>query len=196
MKWLKQNWFRVGVLIVGLAGVYVLYQIFVVAPYSRQLQAQAFQARNSQDFDLQAKCTNAASTFFAGDRTGDMSPSKDSTSNISFENHFNARLGKCFILIRSDSRTDDTLGLDLWDALEGKHYAMFIGHKDCNLGDLNINGTPEKCLLDGGGLWYNGDDTATADYKVGYGNIVDGRSAGDKNTLPEFIQKVHDFMNN
>jgi hypothetical protein len=43
-------------------------------------------------------------------------------------NHYNTQLNKCFILITSQSETNDSLTIDLFDSLENKHYAAYVEH--------------------------------------------------------------------
>ncbi|MBI3663257.1 MAG: hypothetical protein HY234_09430 [Acidobacteria bacterium] len=49
-----------------------------------------------------------------------------------YENHFNSRLNKCFVLVSGYLLKEDFRTLDLYDAVEGRHYATYIGHNICS----------------------------------------------------------------
>jgi hypothetical protein len=83
-----------------------------------------------------------------------------------YENHFNARLSKCFVLISTYLLKDDFRSIDLYDAVEGRHYAAYNGHNIC---DVLITGKPKKCMIDGGSIWFDGNDSRhPSDFNVGF----------------------------
>ena len=80
-------------------------------------------ASTSKLLDLQAKCSEQARKAFA-----DLGYSKNDVA--SYENHYNAKLDKCFIHVRHDARTPGTIwtNRDLFDAFEGKVYGTYMLH--------------------------------------------------------------------
>ncbi len=160
----------------------ILGGFYYASVVARQASAErGQQAKNTQvaNFDLQTKCANAANRFFSNDGS-----IKDSTFRNTYEDNYNSRLGQCFILIRSDSLKDvggdrGFLAIDLYDALTGKHYAMFSGHSDCSTATLVLEGNLKKCQLDGGVIWYSGDDITTPDYRIGFQGFANGSARGD-----------------
>jgi hypothetical protein len=84
--------------------------------YASQLNKQKF-SEKQQQIDPQTKCADTASKYFTskGDKRG---------SEYNYENHYNTKLNKCFILVSYFNMDDDSLVIDLYDAVEGKHYAM------------------------------------------------------------------------
>ncbi len=109
-----------------------------------------------------------------------------------YENHFNSRLNKCFVLVSGYSLNGDFRTLDLHDAVEGRHYATYNGHDIC---DPVITGDPDKCAMDSGSIWYDGDDSRTpADFTVGFRGLLYGGGAGDVGTQRAFRDRVRDFM--
>ena len=76
--------------------------------------------------------------------------------------------------------------------MEGRHYATYNGHDIC---DPVITGDPDKCAMDSGSIWYDGDDSRTpADFTVGFRGLLYGGGAGDVGTQRAFRDRVRDFM--
>ena len=144
---------------------------------------------SSQNFQAQATCAEQAQIFFNGeDKSGDF--------QYSFENHFNSKLNKCFVLIRAISLEDDNLFIDLYDALERKHYAMYFGHNNCDVVTLLLWDEPKKCQLDSGTIWLDGNDAKEfADFAFGFVGLNNGAGVGDENTLKQFMDQIQLFMN-
>lgn len=110
-----------------------------------------------------------------------------------YENHFNSRLNKCFVLVSSYLLNEDFRTFDLYDAVEGKHYAMYNGHNIC---DATITRNPRRCAMDSGSIWFDGDDSrAPADFTVGFRGMRYGGGAGDEGTQKAFLDRARDFMN-
>lgn len=94
---------------------------------------------------------------------------------------------------------DDFTTLDLYDAVEGRHYATYNGHNTCK---AFITKNPNKCMLDSGSIWFDGDDSRQpADFTVGWRGLLNGGGAGDKdtglgdeNTQKAFLDRVRGFM--
>ena len=140
--------------------------------------------------DLQTKCATAAEEFFTKNGYRDKSE-----FSFSYQNHFNLKLNKCFILVSSSNFKDDSLFVDLYDALESKYYAMYLGHSNCDAVSLSLTNSPKKCQMDAGNIWYDGDDTKKSDYTVGFQGLLNGGGMGDANTFKQFMEQVKPFMN-
>lgn len=94
-----------------------------------QIQANQQQVNN---VDLQTKCADAAAKIFKA--------AGYSANNLaSYTNHWNKKLGKCFIL--SVSYIEDSKEKDLYDVYENKQYGTFfesnatrsMGSPDCEM---------------------------------------------------------------
>jgi hypothetical protein len=109
-----------------------------------------------------------------------------------YENHFNSRLNKCFVLVSGYLLKEDFRTFDLYDAVEGRHYATYNGHNICNPA---ITKNPRKCAMDSGSIWFDGNDSRTpADFTVGFRGLLYGGGAGDEGTQKAFLDRVRDFM--
>jgi hypothetical protein len=110
----------------------------------------------------------------------------------SYDNHFNSRLNKCFVLVSEYDLKDDFRTLDLFDAVEGRRYATYNGHNIC---EVIITKNPKKCIVDSGSIWFDGDDSRQpADFTVGFRGLLYGGGAGDENTQKAFLDRVRGFM--
>lgn len=183
-KFIKENWFKVVIILIIIVGICVYYFGYFL-PQKNQLAMLA----------LQEKCANQAQKFFTdGDRY------KDSDGIMfDYKNHFNSKLNKCFILIYASSLKDDFLSIDLFDVLEIKHYASYIGHGHCDPLALSLEypSNPNKCVLDSGNIWFNGDDTRKADLIYGFEGLLNGSGVGNENTANNFMKEISNyFMNN
>lgn len=108
-----------------------------------------------------------------------------------YENHFNERLNKCFVLISGFVPKDAFRSIDLYDAVEGRRYATYNGHITCE----GMIGSGPRCALDNGSLWLDGDESRMPpDFTVGFRGILYGGGRGDENTQQEFLKRVHEFM--
>jgi len=182
----KQAWAAViGILVI--VGVAAYFGLKAQAKYQ---QAQLAQQQANNNFDLQTKCASQAKTFF-----NDNGYKSGTEYNFSYEDHFDSQLNKCFIQVSSYMPSNDSLIVDLYDALGGEHYASYIGHSDCGtplLGGSNAT----KCELDSGNIWFDGNDTRNpADYHVGFGGLLHG-GVGDENTFNDFMAHLQPFMSN
>jgi len=157
----------------------------------QNLQTQTNNSKQvTSSLELQAKCADMAKKYFTD-------KGYKGSDGFDYTNHYNQRLSKCFILISSYTANDDFLTYDLYDALEGKHYAMYIGHNNCNLTALSATGDNlKKCQLDSGSIWFDGNDTKNpADFHVGFQGIAVGPGTGDENTQKQFMDRVQQFIN-
>lgn len=139
------------------------------------------------NFDLDTQCAKQSKIFFDDYEKKDGNNTSDFSSY--YENHFNKKLNKCFVSIYSMGTKDDTLFIDVFDAVEGKHYAMYIGHNNCDTSFLSLSNELKKCQLDGGNIWSNGNDTITPDFQT------NNSGNGNENTKTEFTNKIQVFMN-
>lgn len=133
--------------------------------------------------DLQSKCADMAGKFFS-------SKGYKSSEGFDYKNHYNSKQNKCFILISYGDINTNSIALDLYDALEGKHYAEFYGHAPA-LCIFDAN----KCKLDVGNIWYDGNDTRNPDVQIGFQGLMNGGGTGDKDTETQFMDKIQPFMN-
>jgi hypothetical protein len=188
-KFLKENWFKLIIVIILLiVGLVAVYCFVIIIPRQQQ---QASNAANN--LALQGQCANAADKFY----TNNGGYKSIAGVNTSYQDHFNSQLNKCFILISSYMPSDDSLGIDLYDALGGQHYASFVGHQTCDPATLAItHQNLNKCELDAGNIWANGDDTSSSTYQIGWSGILHGGQTGDWNTLPQFMAHIQPFMSN
>lgn len=155
--------------------VIVLLVIFVALFYfvSSYLKTRALAT-------LKIECAATARTFFNDDNS-----KNDTSYSVWYENHFNSKLNKCFILVYFSSLTDTFTGIDLYDAAERKHYATYNGHRACPPGG-------DECQSNGGSIWLSGNDSSTPDVQVGFGYM--NKQEGSSDTEKEFISKIQAFM--
>ena len=67
-----------------------------------------------------------------------------------------------------------------------------MGHNNCN--DVTT-GAKNKCQLDSGNIWFDGDDTRNPpDYQVGFQGVAIGPGVGDENTQKQFLDHVQSLM--
>ena len=87
---------------------------------------------------------------------------------------------------------DDFVTIELYDAVEGRRYAIFNGHQIC---DVAITKNPKKCALDSGSIWFDGNDTRhPADFTAGFRGLLYGGGSGDENTHKTFLDHIQLFM--
>jgi len=152
-----------------------------------QLQASATAPLQSQGdtFALQRACAESAHLFL-----GRRGWQVDDFSN--YENHFNSRSGKCFVLVSVYLPNEDFRTIDLYDAVEGRRYGTYNGHDIC---DASITGNPRKCAVDGGSIWFDGSDSRRpADFTVGFRGLAYGGGSGDETTQRLFLERARVFM--
>ena len=188
MNFIKGNWFKLIIAIVLLAvGAAAIYYFVVLLPRQQQQASSA-----ASNLALQTQCADAASKYFTSNKGEAIAG-----INVSYQDHFDSQLNKCFILISSYAPNDDFLTIDLYDALGGQHYASFSGHQTCDPATLAItHQDSNKCELDAGNIWANGDDTSSSTYQVGWSGILHGGQTGDWNTLPQFMAHIQPYMSN
>ncbi len=138
-----------------------------------------------QAFALQNACAASAQKFLS-------SRGWKMELGGSYENHFNSRLNKCFVLVSEYLMGDDFRTLELYDAVEGKRYATYNGHNIC---EVAITRNPTKCVLDSGSIWFDGDDSRSpADFTVGFRGLLNGGGKGDEKTQKTFLDHLRSFM--
>ncbi len=124
-------------------------QISQLQKQNQDLQAQLAK-QQSNDFDLQSKCSQQAKVFL------DYFEGGKSAENISYENHFNQKLNKCFVLISQFQNTAPNKIEFLFDAAEKKEYAesdssgycsLLIGGAKCN-SEAEFNGFVSSYMSD------------------------------------------------
>jgi hypothetical protein len=139
-------------------------------------------------WDLQKRCADAAHQFHL-DATKD--EREDSKLNRWYENHYNARLNKCFVVEYSYSLSDDITLIDLYDALERKHYASYHGRDMC---DPRAQKDSSHCMSNAGDIWFGGDDQSEPDISFGFEGVLNGPRIGDQNTKREFLDAIKPFI--
>jgi len=92
---------------------------------NRELKAEVDKSHATADYDLQAKCSKDAKTWFNENWSRD----KD-TALLDFTNHYNKSMNKCFILVEyhytlGDGGASWTNDMTLWDVYENAKYATF-----------------------------------------------------------------------
>lgn len=89
--WLKENWFRISIVVILLATVLsaIYYFIFFI-PSEQKGKIQ------TSDIDLQAKCATQAEKTLNGFKKDYSVSQYDSFTQ---ENHYNQKMNKCFVLI-------------------------------------------------------------------------------------------------
>jgi hypothetical protein len=140
---------------------------------------------------LQQQCSNETAQFLERNNYN----IKD--QGLSYENHYNSKLGMCFILVNQYVVNSDFSDINLYNALENKHYASFTGYDICDPSTLVLtNQSSTKCQLNSGSIWLDGNDQkAKADEIFGFNGIKNG-GVGNQNTQTEFIAAVQPFLNN
>ena len=92
------------------------YQIVSQSELSKTQDEIASLKKNT--LDNQEKCAKQAKSFFA-----DLKLDNDTHD---FENHYNLKLNKCFVLVsKYVAKIDDFASKDLYDAFEQKNYASW-----------------------------------------------------------------------
>lgn len=171
-----------------LIGVFMLTVLALLSGCNYVAAKMGYLPKAAAEIELQTKCADRAIAFY---RQGSYEDKSQGFSSF-YTNHWNRKLGKCFIQINSTSVKDDFASVDVFDALEGKHYAAYIGHNIC---DPAIMSNPKKCQLDSGNIWFDGNDTRNpADYHVGFQGIAVGPGVGDENTQKQFLEHIQPFM--
>ena len=130
-KFLKENWFKISIVIVlAIIALSVVYYFVVLLP-AQQLQENLVKQQKSQsvtsEIDSQQKCADRSAWFWKDE--GYDKPSQPNEVD-SYTNHWNQNLNKCFILITQSWTTDNTASVqivsnELVDAFEGKSYGIF-----------------------------------------------------------------------
>jgi hypothetical protein len=137
-------------------------------------------------WDLQKRCAAAAHQFHL-----DATKEEDPQLNRWYENHYNARLNKCFVVEYSYSLSGDIILIDLYDALERKHYASYNGRDLC---DPRVQKDLSHCVFNAGDIWFGGDDQSKPDISFGFEGVLNGPRIGDQNTKREFLDAIKPFM--
>jgi len=175
-NFIKENWFKIIIAVV------VLIIVLSIGYYVKQRSNKQLSNLERQTF-----CSDMALKFFHYKNYG-------ISDGYTYTNHYNSKLSKCFILVSYYKTDSDLLALDLYDASEGKRYAMYTGHNDCN--PLTILNDSKKCQLDSGDIWLNGNDTKNpSDYHVGFEGVTVSHNIGDENTQKQFMEHIQPFMN-
>jgi hypothetical protein len=151
-----------------------------------QTLKKALSDRSTQDgLALQEQCSRAASTFVF-DKAGN----KPGAVGLVYQNHFNSKLKRCFVLVSDYQPKMDFQSIDLYDAVENTHYAMFSGYRIC---DVRITRKPGKCDLNGGSIWVDGNDSKRGEV-IGFQGSAYGPGVGDEHTQDTFRSRIQPFM--
>lgn len=180
----------VAVLLVALGGLAWRFNFVNATLREQQQQIQTLKKELSEKstqevLTLQTQCSEMASKFLSarGWKPG---------VGDDYKNHFNSKLKKCFILVSGYLPSQDFVTIELYDAVEGRHYATFNGHSIC---DVAITNNPKKCAVDSGRIWFDGDDTRhPADFIAGFRGFLYGGGSGDETTQKTFLDRIKPFM--
>ena len=133
MNWLKENWFKFGI-VIGLLIIAISignYYLIVMPTLEKekleqQKELALGETQKKNSIDAQTNCSKQAKEFF--DYFENENSSKSSNE---FSNHFNSQKNKCFVLIKDYAQM--TLGGELsagsskylYDAIEKKLYGSY-----------------------------------------------------------------------
>jgi hypothetical protein len=135
----------------------------------------------------QTACADAAHEFMA--RHGERA---EAGFAVSYTNHYNTRLKKCFILVSMWLSAVDAQTLEVYDAIEARRYAMYNGHNLCEAPPLGIT---RACRYDTGEFWFDGNDERRPDVIIGATPpIWGGGGSGDDHTQQQFRDRIRPFM--
>ena len=107
-----------------------------------------------EEYELQDKCGQRTSEFFKKEYGNGIDNSKDGIMMSGYQNHYNKKLNKCFILITSkdhpkDKKMDVLLMKNIYDFNENKEYGSFskfrkdVTPSDCNVLEKTCNSEQE-----------------------------------------------------
>jgi hypothetical protein len=188
----KRSFMKIGLavafVVVGVLGWIVFSMNATIHRQEEQLQkltASLADKSQQQAFALQTECAQSATRFL-------VSRGWKASDGSDYENHFNSRLTRCFVLVSAYLPNDDFRTVDVFDAVEGRRYATYNGHNVC---DQAITRNPRKCAMDSGAIWFDGNDSRIPpDFTVGFRGLVFGGGAGDERTQKVFLDRIRAFM--
>lgn len=114
------------------------------------LFGNGYAASKNEEYELQERCGKGAVEFFKK-YYGGQRYYEDSNDNSSYTNHYNKKLNKCFILLKTDSiprnetelqKNGITRDIGLWDINESKRYGQFFQFS-------NLDKEPTFCNVSG-----------------------------------------------
>jgi hypothetical protein len=125
-----------AILIAGLGGLAYL-QTTDLRQQARQIQELAARLDSIQSktasADLQDRCAKQARVEFEDDQAADEKLGLARNQVTQFENHYNAKLGKCFVKLESWGMKEPIqISVRVIDAFESKGYAMYLWQEDKN----------------------------------------------------------------
>ena len=175
---------------------YFGYAVFATVCVAAPLRASALDQNAGGNaltpVTAQIQCADAARNFYLHIYKGESNVGAE--WNYWYESHFNNRLNRCFIAIYANHLPDDFFTMDLFDAIEKKHFAEYIGHGYCNAAFLAEIKHPKRCALDSGVVWLHGDDQENPDMHFGYEGTLNGPGLGGPDTKQEFLRAVQPFL--
>jgi hypothetical protein len=119
--WIKQNWFKGGILLTFvIMGLSVSYYFVLFLPNNQKHSIDLTSKSAAEILELENKCSAAASGFF---KENGFDP-----KNCGFQNHYNSKLNKCFINIKSAKIGEDghlTFHRQLYDVYSRKKYGEY-----------------------------------------------------------------------
>jgi hypothetical protein len=119
--WIKQNWFKAGVLsALVIMSLSVSYYFVVFLPNNQKHSIESTSKSAAEILELGTKCSVAASGFF---KENGFDP-----KNCGFQNHYNSKLNKCFINIKSAKMGEDghlVFHKELYDVYSRKKYGEY-----------------------------------------------------------------------
>ena len=120
--------------------------IIIILVCSFFLLPQNTYSSSKEDYGLQVRCGKQTSEFFKKEYGDGISTHKDGQMISGYQNHYNKKLNKCFIIITStvypkDKKTDVLLMKGIYDFNENKEYGSFSKYQN--------NNSPIVCILSG-----------------------------------------------
>lgn len=119
--WIKQNWFKAGVLLsFVIMSLSISYYFVLFLPNTQKSSIESASKSAAETLELENKCFAAASAFF---KENGFDP-----KNCGFQNHYNSKINKCFINIKSAIIEEDgRLGFhrSLYDVYNRKKYGEY-----------------------------------------------------------------------
>ena len=122
------------------------------------LPQNTYSSSKEEDYKLQERCGKYCDEMFRKVYGNGLTSDENSSIISGYQNHYNKKLNKCFILITSkdypkDKKTDVLLMKNIYDFNENKEYGSFskfrkdVTPSDCNISEKTCNSEQEWDLL-------------------------------------------------
>ena len=98
-KFLKENWFKIGIIILLLIIISLLYQFLVVQPRQEREEKKIFELNKKTEDEI-AQCKKYGDQYYQNE-INKQRISKTENQILTHEYHFNKKLNACFYLARN-----------------------------------------------------------------------------------------------